>query len=288
MFISTMPEMIGEAFALKLVDVGASRFGENEQASYFRALDGGNAQLVGFEPNPPEFARLQARMTPDMTYLPYAVGDGKRHTLNICHAAGMTSLLKPNVEVLSRFHGFPQWAQIVAQMELDTVRLDDVPETEGADFLQMDVQGFELTILQHATQRLSELLVIQTEVEFLPMYEGQPLFSEIELFLRGHGFVLHRIKTVSRMIAPFLINNDVQMGLSQDLWADAIFVRDFTKPQLLSDRQLLAMARLVHDLYGAYDLAMYLLIEYDTRRQTDYAARYTHAFTSPQAKFLEA
>lgn len=288
MFISTMPEMIDEAFPLKVIDVGASKFGADEQSSYCRALEGGNAQLVGFEPNPPHYQRLIAAAAPYETFLPLAVGDGKRHTLNICFAPGMTSLLKPNFEVLSRFHGFPQWAQIVEQMEVETVRLDDVPEVEGADFLQLDVQGFELTVLQHATQRLSDMLAIQCEVEFLPMYEGQPLFSEIELFLRSQGFVMHRIKTVSRMIAPLLIHNDLQAGLSQDLWADAIFVRDFTKPQLLSDLQLLKMARLVHDLYGAYDLAMYLLIEHNKRTQSDYAARYTHAFSSPKARFLSA
>jgi hypothetical protein len=32
--------------------------------------------------------------------------------------------------------------------------------------------------------------VITTEVEFVPLYEGQPLFGDIDVFLRQHGFKL--------------------------------------------------------------------------------------------------
>jgi hypothetical protein len=184
----------------------------------------------------------------------------------MCQAPGMTSLLKPNPDVLNLFHGFPDWSRVVTTEEVDTVKLDDIPETAGIDLLKMDIQGAELMVLRNARKRLKDVLVIQTEVEFLQMYVDQPLFADIELFLRKKGFVFHRFfPLISRTIKPMLVDNNIYAGLSQSLWADAIFVRDFTHPEHLSERQILAIATILHDCYQSYDLVLNLLHEYDKR-----------------------
>ena len=84
-------------------------------------------------------------------------------------------------------HGFPNWGQVVATEAVDTVRLDDVAETAGAEMLKIDIQGGELMAMRHAEARLRDMLVIHTEVEFLPMYVDQPLFSDVDQFLRNHA-----------------------------------------------------------------------------------------------------
>jgi hypothetical protein len=212
--------------------------------------------------------------------LPNAIGDGRRHTLRHCVAPGMTSLLEPNRAVLSLFHGFSEWGRVVRTEEIDTVRLDDVPETEGLDLLKIDIQGAELMVFQNAIERLTNALVIQTEVEFLEMYVGQPLFSDVDAFLREQGFVLHRFEPlVSRVLRPILLNNDPYAGLSQLLWADAIFVRDFTRLERLSVDQLLRSATIVHDCYRSYDLVMKLLHAHDSRTGKDYSGKYFRHLT---------
>jgi hypothetical protein len=129
--------------------------------------------------------------------------------------------------------------------------------------------------MRHAEARLRDMLVIHTEVEFLPMYVDQPLFSDVDQFLRQHGFVLHRFApTVSRTIAPLLVNNNIYAGMSQLLWADAVFVKDFTRLELFADRQLLSMATIMHDCYQSFDLVLRLLTEHDTRAGTQLAATY--------------
>ena len=139
-------------------------------------------------------------------------------------------------------------------------------EARDADMLKIDIQGGELMAMTHAEALLESLLVIQTEVEFLPMYVDQPLFSDIDQFLRSRGFVLHRFfPTVSRAIAPMVVNNDIYAGGSQLVWADAVFVRDFTRLDRFSDRQLLTAAAILHECYGSFDLALYLLLEHDRR-----------------------
>jgi FkbM family methyltransferase len=259
---------------IKAVNIGAND-SDGHAPPYAGLLAAGDVDVVGFEPNLKALAELNARKGPCETYLPHAIGDGGRHTLNICFAPGMTSLLKPNPAVLKLFHAFPGWGQVLSTETLDTVRLDDIAETAGAELLKIDIQGGELMAMRHAEARLRDLLVIHTEVEFLPMYVDQPLFSDIDLFLRQHGFVFHKFEpTVSRTIAPMLVNNDIYAGMSQLLWADAIFVKDFTRLDLFTERQLLGMAAIMHDCYRSFDLALRLLTEHDARAGTQLGATY--------------
>jgi hypothetical protein len=190
----------------------------------------------------------------------------------------MTSLFVPNPDVLNLFHGFPVWGRVVATEQIRTVRLDDIPETIGLTFLEMDIQGAELMALRNAEDRLRDAVVLHLEVEFLPLYKDQPLFSDVEKFLRKQGFVLHRFSTVvSRVIQPLMVDNNIFSGLSQIVWADAVFVRDFTRLALLSDQQLLSMAAILHDCYRSVDLAHHLLAERDRRTNNKVAWNYLTA-----------
>ena len=266
-------DLTGAVRRIKVVDIGANPI--DGEPPYAKWLKGGDAEVVGFEPNGEALAKLNTMKGPTETYLPFAVGDGGRHTLHICQAPGMTSLLMPNPAVLNLFHGFPDWGRVVSTLEVETVRLDDVAETAGVQLLKLDIQGAELMALRHAENRLEDALVIQTEVEFLPMYVGQPLFSEMEMFLRERGFGFHRFFPLnSRVVRPLLVDNDIYAGLTQTVWADALFVRDLTRLDLLNDEQLLATATILHDCYESVDVAMYLLSEYDRRTGLQLSAGY--------------
>src|SRR5262249_4700039 len=131
-------------------------------APYAPLLKSGHAVLVGFEPNRDALAVLDARKSAQETYLPLAVGDGRRHLLRHCLLPGMTSLLEPNPVVLQLFYGFSDWGTVTRTEEIDTVCLDDVPETAGLDLLKIDIQGGELMVFENAPHRLSEALVIHT------------------------------------------------------------------------------------------------------------------------------
>ena len=45
--------------------------------------------------------------------------------------------------------------------------------------------------------------MIHTEVEFVEMYERQPLFAEVDQFLRGNGFVFHRFSSLHGRFLDF-------------------------------------------------------------------------------------
>jgi len=258
---------------LHLVDIGANPI--DGKAPYEALLKDGLAQLIGFEPNKKALAVLNQQKSEREHYLPYAIGDGKSHIFYQCQAPGMSSLLKPNAHTLSFFHGFPTWGKVLQETPVQTHRLDDVAEIQAIDYLKIDIQGGELMVFQHGKQKLKDCLVIHTEVEFLPMYENQPLFSEVELFLRELGFVFHKFQPlVSRVIQPLMLRNDPYAGLSQQVWADAIFIKNFMALETLSEEQLQKYALILHDVYQSYDIALRALIALDQRSNTNYSRLY--------------
>jgi FkbM family methyltransferase len=269
---------------VKVVDVGANPI--DGTPPYATLLHSGRAEIIGFEPDPAALAQLNANKGPRETYLPYAVADGGRHLLRFCQAPGMNSLLEPNQPVLALFHGFPEWGHVVATRAVDTVRLDDVEETCGADLIKLDIQGGELLALRHAAARLADATVVQAEVEFLPLYVDQPLFADIDGFMRQNGFMFHRFfPEVSRVIRPLVVDRNIYAGLSQVVWADAVFIRDITRLDLLSDRQLLVMAAIMHDCYGSFDVTLHLLNEHERRRGTQFADVYLSRLSAHATSF---
>ena len=249
---------------IDVVDIGANPI--EGDPPYKPLLDLGLAHVIGFEPNPLALDSLNAKKSQNETYIPGVVYDGNEQELKVCMSQGMTSLLEPNSELLSYFFGFPEWGKVKARLSVPTLRLDDVTEIKNIDYLKIDIQGAELKVFQNGTERLRDCLVIHTEVEFLPMYEDQPLFSEVELFLRELGFILHRFFPLeSRAVEPLVINGDKNIGLGQLFWADAIFIKDFTKFNKLGSQSLKKMALILHEIYGSYDIALRALKAHDLK-----------------------
>ena len=78
--------------------------------------------------------------------------------------------------------------------ELDGVTLDTLIVDSGGriplpDFLSLDTQGSELEILSGSPHATGSALAVVCEVEFLPLYRGQPLFGDVSAFMHAAGFV---------------------------------------------------------------------------------------------------
>jgi FkbM family methyltransferase len=266
-----LPETTG--VVVDVVDIGANPI--DGDPPYKPLLAQGRARVLGFEPAAEAFAALEQAKGPNERYLRLAAGDGGEHALHVCAAPGMTSLLEPNEEVLRHFHRFDVWGAVAREERVWTVHLDDVEQVANIDMLKIDVQGFELPIMRHGQKRLDDAVVIQTEVEFLPLYKDQALFADVDAHLRSRGFVLHRFWPLkARTIRPMLINGDIYASLGQLVDADAVYVRDFTKLERLSEDKLLKTAILANDIYGSFDLALVALRELDRRNGGSLAGRY--------------
>ena len=138
------------------------------------------------------------------------------------------------------------------------------------DFLKIDIQGGELTAFQNGRQKLSRAVAIQTEVSFLPLYKNQPLFSDIDIELRGQGFVPHAFAAINkRMIAPLSVGHNPYAAINQLLEADVVYVRDFTRPGEMEPEQLKHLALIAHHCYGSFDLAMTCIDRLAKAREID-------------------
>ena len=155
-----------------VVDVGANPI--EGEPPYTPMLAAGLCRVTGFEPQEEALLELQTKKGPNERYLPYAVGDGDAHTLNICRASGMTSLLEPDPATLGLFEGFKRWGEVIGRVPLQTRRLDDISEIQHLDFLKIDIQGGELAVLKGGKAKLTEAVAVQTEISFVTLYKNQP------------------------------------------------------------------------------------------------------------------
>ena len=243
---------------IQVVDIGANPI--DGTPPYTGLLEQGAVSLVGFEPQREALKKLEMRKGPHETYLPYVVGDGAEASLYLCKAPGMTSTLKPNKAVLDHFHGYPVWGTVEQIERVDTKRLDDLEEIGDVDWLKIDIQGGELTVFKNAKNKLSNTLVIQTEVNFIRLYENQPLFAEVDQWMREQGFMLHALlEQRKRLFAPLVINRQVHNGINQLTTADAVYIRDINQLESISDDEKKKMALILHAAYGSYDLAYRIL-----------------------------
>jgi FkbM family methyltransferase len=62
----------------------------------------------------------------------------------------MTSLLRPDPNTAMYFRGFEDWGRVIDDRPVETRRLDDIAEIAHLDFLKIDVQGAELTVIRSA------------------------------------------------------------------------------------------------------------------------------------------
>jgi len=260
---------------IHVLDIGAMAEGEDRYAGL---INQGLARVTGFEPNPVQWQILSARKGP-YRYLPYCLGDGRPATIYVTRYPGCTSLYEPDPAVINLFTAIGSEEggnfNVVQTLTIDTHRLDDIPDLGPAGFIKLDVQGAELTVLRHGTNLLKSTLVIESEIEFLPLYKNQPLFGEVSTFLAAQGFVLHKLIDLSgRCLRPIIYSNNRYAPISQLIWADAVFVRDFSDLSRFVDAELLQSAAILHDVYFSYDLAFHFLREYDRRTNSTVADNY--------------
>ena len=240
-------------------------------------LNAGLCHVTGFEPQHEPFLALQRTRGPNELYLPYAVGDGSRQILKVCHLSGMTSLLEPDPTTLGVFPTLQPFGEVIERVPLETRRLDDICEIEYLDLLKIDIQGSELAVFQNGQKKLAEAVAIQTEVSFITWYQNQPSFGEVDLELRGQGFIPHCFAEVrGRPIGNFIVGGAARPRLNQLTEADIVYVRDFTHPDVMTDEQLKHLALIAHHCYESFDLAFrcVVLLEESHAVETGSSQRY--------------
>ena len=160
------------------------------------------------------------------------------------------------------------------------MRLDDVKEAVEADLLKVDVQGAEILVFQGALACLKTALIVDVEVDFIPLYKNQPLFADVDAFLRVHGFSLHHLQHYGLTFKPNLAPPHVAAASQQSAWGDAVYVRDFPAFDGLEPGGLLKLAAILHENYRSCGLTARALGAHDRKVGTNLQSAYARLMAS--------
>jgi FkbM family methyltransferase len=261
-----------EAFSqrrLFVVDVGAQSLAWEEHIYQPLLSSGVLCDIVGFDPLA---HRLRERANKEsnarLSLLPFAIGDGKSHTLHINNDDATSSLYSLNPAAPQALEGLDD-LHTVRRETVNTRRLDDVLPNRPVDFLKLDIQGFELRALEHATETLFRTAVVHCETEFYPLYLGQPLFPDIHRYLTARGFDFIDLVKATRF-APAVPSGS--KGPERLVFGDAVF---FRKPKANEHELLLVQALIAMLVYKKTALAESLLLRYDPNYASDFAFQAT-------------
>lgn len=262
---------------LTILDIGAAMA---DAPSYQPLLDKRRARLIGFEPDVDACQRLKDHYGAPHRFFPYFLGDGLPAVFHETNWGPTGSLFEPNVPLLEKFHLLGELTVPVAQHSVATTRLDDIREINDVDFIKIDCQGAELAIFQNASRALNDAVLIQTEVSFVESYKRQPMFSDVDAFLRKNGFQFHDLLGFGERPFKPLLNphhasaNPLLRTFRQRLWADVYYVKDWMHLDKLAPGKLKRMAALLHDIVESYDLAYLVLQALDKQMGSDIAPEY--------------
>lgn len=171
-----------------VVDIGANR----GQFALIARKYFPDAKVVSFEPLPEPaaiFHRVFAS-DPKVALHEVAIGPEDRDmTIYVSRADDSSSLL-PISSVQSRL--FPG-TEKVEERTVTVRRLESVLKEEDIQppaLLKIDVQGFELEVLEGCRSLLPCFSFVYVECSFVELYAGQALAHEVIAYLQGTGFVL--------------------------------------------------------------------------------------------------
>ncbi|MGB6067927.1 MAG: FkbM family methyltransferase [Desulfomonilaceae bacterium] len=245
---------------IKIVDVGALEL--DGQDDLYKALCAQcSCEVIGFDPQVREAITVAGERSVK-TILPIAVGNGKVAHFHCTEYRGASSMFRPNQALLEQFISLPTMLTVREESEIQTIRLDDVKEVDGCDLLKIDVQGGELNVLKGALALLQKASLILTEVEFGAVYEDQPLFADIDKFLRDQGFFLHDFKNPGYSAYKAGIFGDLKGRL---LWMDAVYVKEPSMMEKLDPESILKAAVMAHVLLQNPGLAASILRVFDRK-----------------------
>jgi FkbM family methyltransferase len=171
-----------------ILDVGANR----GQFTLACRLAKPGVPVVAFEPIPAEAAvfRLVHGSCSDIQLIETALGpEAGNAALHMSHRADSSSLLPIGEGQRKIFEGTDE----VGTINVPVNRLDAFQDRWAGRsrlLLKLDVQGFELKVLEGAVETLTNCAYVYAECSEKELYVGQALFPEVSAFLSRHGFEL--------------------------------------------------------------------------------------------------
>jgi FkbM family methyltransferase len=206
-----------------VLDIGANVGRESER--WHRGFP--RARIHAFEPVPDTFARLRANVASCAQITPWnlAVGAEPGRLPMRTYPSDETSSLLPMSSNAAEFVG-PGGVVVRRIVEVEVTTVDRFCADQGidaVDVLKSDTQGYELRVLSGASDMIARgrIGALVLEVNFVPHYEGQPLFTAIHQHLEDRAF---------RLVGLYQPSRNHTYALN---WCEALFVMpDYVLPRI--------------------------------------------------------
>ncbi|MDD5551400.1 MAG: FkbM family methyltransferase [Candidatus Omnitrophica bacterium] len=231
--------------SLLMVDIGA-RGGINPLWSVFNPL----IKATGFDVE-------GGADTEGVFNIAFSDESGKRKFYLLKYGAS-SSFYPPDTKFTNRLRDAGMF-EVIKEIEVKTKTLDSF--NVEPDFLKIDAEGAELDILKGSIKTLSCLVGLEVEVEFFQERIGQPVFSDVDSFLRRQGFNLYNMRLLRYPRRPFNAGTyhigNVTKG--QIISAHCLYFRDFIPVIKDVSKDKILKQACIMDLHDLPDCAIELL-----------------------------
>jgi len=178
-----------------LVDVGANR----GQFSTLVRQHFPGAQIVAFEPLKQPAARYSGIYAADPQVTLHQAALGVRAEERVMHVSGRddSSSLLPITATQDQL--FPGTSEVATE-SVRVAPLSDFLQGSAIRkpaLLKIDVQGYELPVLEGCASLLPEFEMVYVECSFIELYQGQAMAHEVIAWLQARGFRLAGIYNLS-------------------------------------------------------------------------------------------
>ncbi len=197
----TVEELLGGILQLYdvegVVDVGAN---VGRWAAAVRRL-GFDGPLVSLEPVESAYVELCRRSAADPSWTAMRVAAGERcgeATIHVARSTSTSSLLAVNDYYRNRYEGsHPVGDETVELVTLDSIR-DRLPDGRRL-LLKVDTQGYDMKVLDGATELLTRVAALQTELSLQANYHGVTnSWTDVIDRMRGLGFSIAGLFHIER------------------------------------------------------------------------------------------
>jgi FkbM family methyltransferase len=187
---------------------GIIHIGAHQGQEVREYVENGYQDIIMFEPLSENFRILEENlknMNANITAHQVALGNEEKNVVMYLSDNGLlsSSVLKPKVHLqLHPSVGFP------TTEEVEMKRLDSfVEETKNFNFINMDVQGYELEVLKGGMETLKHIDYVYCEVNRDELYEGNVFIEDLDKFLADYS--MERVET----------------DWAGTLWGDALYIK---------------------------------------------------------------
>jgi len=187
---------------------GIIHIGAHQGQEVREYVENGYQDIIMFEPLSENFRILEENlkdMNANISAYQVALGNEEQNVVMYLSDNGLlsSSVLKPKVHLeLHPSVGFP------TTEEVEMKRLDSfVEETKNFNFINMDVQGYELEVLKGGMETLKHIDYVYCEVNRDELYEGNVFIEDLDQFLADYS--MERVET----------------DWAGTLWGDALYIR---------------------------------------------------------------